>query len=100
MATLFETLQTLDIPVAYGFHTKQVDPPYMVYIGNGQDAFEADNSYYTTKDRYQIELYFEKKSPDLEKRVEALLLENGYRYEKSEDVYIDDQDVFVIYYNV
>ena len=100
MSTLFETLQTLDVPVAYGFHTRQVDPPYMAYIGSGQDAFEADTGYYITKDRYQVELYFKTKDPELEKRVETLLLDNGYRYEKSEDIYIDDQDVYVIYYDI
>ena len=100
MATIFETLQTLDIPVAYGFHTKEVDPPYMAYIGNGQDQFEADNGYYTTQDRWQVELYFKRKDPELEKRVEALLLSNNYKYSKSEDVYIENEDVFVIYYDI
>ena len=36
----------------------------------------------------------------MEARIEALLLENGYLYDKSEDVYIEDEGVFVIYYTI
>ena len=105
--TLFEILtnpQTgLGIPCAYShFRDENVPeaPPYLVYIGNGQDRFEADNSYYWSRNRYQIEYYFTAKDEDQEAASEKLLLDNGYLYDKSEDVYIEEQGVFVIYYNV
>ena len=105
--TIFEILTDdesgLDIPCAYS-HFRDSDvpeaPPYLVYIGNGQDTFEADNTYYWTRNRYQIEYYFTEKNEEQEAAIETLLLDNGYLYDKSEDVYIEEQGVFVIYYNV
>lgn len=105
--TLFQILTDdesgLDIPCAYS-HFRDSDvpeaPPYLVYIGNGQDTFEADNTYYWTRNRYQIEYYFTEKNEEQEAAIETLLLDNGYLYDKSEDVYIEEQGVFVIYYYV
>lgn len=97
--TVFELLQTLELPVVYGRHTKKVETPYLLLTGAGQDHFEADTTYYVTKDRWTLEYYFSKKDPELEKQIETLLLNNGYRYEKSEDLYLDDQEVFFVYYD-
>ena len=72
----------------------------MVYIGDGQDTFEADNSYYWKRNRYQLEYYFTKKNEAEEAAIEKVLLDNGFLYEKSEDVYIENEGVFVIYYNI
>ena len=44
--------------------------------------------------------YFKEKNPYLEAEIEQILLDNGYRYDKSEDIYIEDEDVFLIYYYV
>ena len=99
--TLFQLLQTLGIPAAYS-HFRDGDvpkaPPYIVYIGDGQDTFDADNTHYYRRNRYQIECYFTKKDETIEAAIEDLLLENGYLYEKSEDTFIEDEGVFVIYY--
>lgn len=105
--TIFEILtdpQTgLGIPCAYS-HFNDEDapaaPPYLVYMGAGQDDFEADNTYYHKRNRYQIEYYFTDKDEDLEAQIEQLLLDNSYLYEKSEDVYIESEGVFVIYYTI
>ena len=105
--TLFEILTDdesgLDIPCSYS-HFRDSDvpevPPYLVYLGAGQNNFEADNTYYHQRNRYQIEYYFTEKNEDLEAQIEQLLLDNGYLYEKSEDVYIESEGVFVIYYTI
>lgn len=75
-------------------------PPYIAYLGAGQADFEADNTYYWAKNHYQIEYYFTEKDESQEAAIEKLLLENGFLYDKSEDVYIESEGVFVIYYNV
>lgn len=69
-------------------------------MGSGQDVFEADNTHYWKRNTYQIEYYFTTKSESNEAAIEEALLENGYLYDKSEDVYIESEGVFVIYYNV
>jgi hypothetical protein len=98
---IFETLQKLNIPCVYS-HFKDKDapkkPPYIVYIGNGQDTFAADNTFYHTQNRYQVEYYFTKKDESIEAAIESQLLADGFLYEKSEDVFIEEENVFVIYY--
>lgn len=98
--SIYQTLQTTGLPCAYShFRTKQ-SPPYIVYIGNGQEVFEADNTHYYKENTYQVEYYFTTKDESNEASIEDALLEAGYLYEKSEDVFIEDQGVFVIYYYI
>lgn len=101
--TLFEVLQSTGLPCAYS-HFKPGNqpsaPPYIVYLGAGQYDMAADNTYYYRVNQYQIEYYFTEKNEETEANIEQLLLDNGYPYEKSEDVYIESEGVFVIYYTV
>lgn len=98
--TIFEILQSVGLPCSYSHFRKDQAPPYIVYIGDGQDQFDADNTHYWRDNRYQIEYYFTKKNEEVETEIENKLLENGYLYDKSEDVYIESEDVFVIYYYI
>lgn len=101
--TIYELLtsdEDFNLPVAYGYHSTEQHLPYICLMGAGQDTFAGDDTFIYKQDRTQIELYFKKKNPAIEQALESLLLENGYLYEKSEDVYIEDEDVFMIYYDV
>jgi len=101
--TIFQTLQATGLPCAYS-HFREVNapkaPPYIVYVGNGQDTFQADDTHYWRRNRYQIEYYFTQKDEAAEATIEDLLLQNGFIYEKTEDVYLEEEGVFVIYYQV
>lgn len=94
------SIGNINVPVAYGYFDKDQVPPYLCFLGSGQDKFEADNTFYTKRNRYQIEYYFRKKDTAFEDELEAFLLANGFKYEKSEDIYLDDQDLFMIYYDI
>ena len=98
--TIYEVLQTTGLPVAYGYYKNNPVPPYLVYIGGGQDNYSADDSFYYSSERYQVELYFTKKDPEIEESIESVLLNNGYKYSKSEDVYIESDDILVIYFYI
>ena len=98
--SIYQTLQTTGLPCAYSHFRTNQSPPYIVYIGNGQEVFEADNTHYYRENNYQVEYYFTTKDESNEASIEDALLGAGYLYEKSEDVYIEDQNVFVIYYNI
>ena len=50
--------------------------------------------------RFQVEYYFTEKSQANEAAIEDALLGQGFNYTKSEDVYIEEEGVFVIYYQV
>lgn len=95
-----DILKATGLPVAYGRHKKKQKLPFIVYIGDGQNNTPADNTYYYSRNRYQIEYYFTKKNEENENAIEQQLLENGFLYTKSEDVYIEADDVWVIYYEV
>lgn len=95
-----ELLEQLNIPYVYGFFRQPVDPPYIVYLGNGQDHFGADNTWHYKANRYQLEYYFDRKNEANEEAIEAALLANGYNYTKSEDVFIESEGLFVIYYTI
>lgn len=102
--TIQETLQSTGLPCVYSHFRETSEspksPPYIAYIGGGQNVMEADNTHYWRENRYQIEYYFTTKDETNETAIEDALLENGFLYEKSEDVFIEDEGVFVIYYNV
>lgn len=97
---IFETLQDLSIPAAYGHFKTAQKPPFVVYTGTGQDNMSADNTYIWNNNRYQIEYYFLRKNEEVEAEIEETLLSAGYNYEKSEDIYIEEEGVYVIYYDV
>lgn len=98
--TIFETLQSTGLPCAYSHFKTSQTPPYIVYIGSGQDDLNADNTHYWRRNTYQVEYYFTEKNEQNETAIEDALLASGYVYEKSEDVFIEDEGVFVIYYNI
>lgn len=98
--TIFQVLQSTGLPCAYSHFKKKQSPPYIVYIGNGQETFQADNTHYWKQNSYQVEYYFTTKNESNEEAIETALLDNGFLYEKSEDVYIEDEGVFVIYYYI
>ena len=98
--SIYQTLQTTGLPCAYSHFRTNQSPPYIVYIGNGQEVFEADNTHYYRENNSQVEYYFTTKDESNEASIEDALLGAGYLYEKSEDVFIEDQGVFVIYYYI
>lgn len=102
--TIYQTLQSTGLPCVYS-HFKEtsgetVRPPYICYIGTGQDTDAVDNTYRWRNNRFQVEYYFTEKNQSNEAAIEDALLSQGYNYTKSEDVYIEEEDVFVIYYEV
>ena len=98
--TIYQTLQSTGLPCAYSHFKTPQTPPYIVYICNGQNVLNADNTHYWRNNRYQIEYYFTLKNEKNETAIEDALLDNGYNYTKSEDVYIEEEGVFVIYYTI
>ena len=97
---ILTTLEGTGLPVAYGFFPQGMKPPYIVYIGGGQNVFAADNTHFWAENSYQVEYYFAKKNEAKETAIENKLLEAGYIFQKSEDVYLEEENVFLIYYTV
>ena len=98
--SIYTALKTTGLPCVYGFFKTPKEPPYIAYIGNGQDYFVADNKIYYAKNTYQVEYYYTTKSETNEAAIESALTTAGYIYTKSEDIYIESEGVFVIYYYI
>ena len=98
--SIYTTLQSTGLPCAYSHFKTAQEPPYIVYIGNGQETMQADNTHYWRANQYQVEYYYTEKNEANEAAIEDALLGSGYLYDKSEDIYIEDQGVFVIYYYI
>ena len=99
--TIFEILQSTGLPCVYSHYTKKgLKPPYIAYIGSGQINLDADNTHYWRENTYQVEYYYTDKDEQNEAAIEDALLENGFLYEKSEDIFIEEENVFVIYYYI
>ena len=97
---IYATLQSTGLPSAYSHFKQGQVPPYIVYIGDGQTVMHADDTNYWVENTYQVEYYYKLKDEQKEADIEKALLDGGYLFEKSEDNYLSDQDVFVIYYYV
>lgn len=97
---IYTTLQKTNLPCAYSHFDKPVEPPFLVYIGSGQDTLPADNTLYWRENTYRVEYYFKTKNEANEKAIEDILLADGYLFEKSEDTYIESEGLFVIYYQI
>ena len=98
--SIYSTLQSTGLPCAYSHFKTNQQPPYIVYIGSGQNTSQADNTHYWRENTYQVEYYFTTKDEQNETAIEDALLAAGYLYTKTEDVYIEDEGVFVIYYQI
>lgn len=100
MSSIYTTLKSTGLPVAYGRFKDATTPPFIIYLGDGQDTMAADDGVYHKKSRYKVEYYFAEKREANEDSIEKALTAAGYIYDKSEDVYISSEDLFVIYYSV
>ena len=97
---IYDILQTTGLPCAYSHFNTPKNPPYLVYLGDGQNTLPADDTYYWTRNVYSVEYYFTEKDEAFEEELEELFLENGFKYTKSEDSFVEEENVYVIYYNL
>ena len=99
---LFDLLKTLDIPVAYDHFDsdKQVSVPFIAYREQELDTFRADGLTYYQFYNYEIELITAKKEVALERRLEGLLTNNKIPYDKTEEVWDNDEKIYHIFYEI
>lgn len=95
---VLRALKASGLPAAYSHFDTKIDPPFVVYYGSGQDTMSADNTRFWHDNSYNVEYYFNDKDVENEEELEAAFIAEGFQFEKSEDTYLDDEDVFVIYY--
>lgn len=92
-------LESTGLPVAYrAFPVGQApDLPFICYLVEYSNNFDADNRVYHPINHISIELYTEFKNPDTEALVETAL--KDICWEKTED-YLDDERCYEISYEI
>ncbi len=90
---IYEKLRTLDIPVAYLKFDKPQKLPFIAYLEAGTEIQGADNYNLYRRTEIRIELYSEKKNPDLERKIESLF--RTVEIEKDGDTYLEDENMFM-----
>lgn len=99
-AELYSVLESTGLPARYSHFENPQEPPFLVYLGAGQDDFSADNLNYWHQNSYTVQYYYKVKAPAMETRIEDALTAAGLRWEKSEDVWDESEGVYSIYYYI
>lgn len=100
MDDVLSILTEIGLPFAYHHFAEgeSPDPPFICYLTPGSDNFAADGKVYYKIDEYHIELYTDRKDPELEDSVEAVLDGHGVFYDKSE-VWIESEKLYEVMYS-
>lgn len=100
MDELLQVISEIDIPSAYDHFAEgeAPSPPFICYLIPGSDNFAADGKAYFKAEQVHLELYTDKKDPETEQLVEAVLDSHGIFYDRTE-VWIESEKLYeVLYY--
>ena len=99
MEKLVAIMEEIGLPFAYHHFAEgeSPDPPFICFLTSGSDNFAADGRDYFKINQINIELYTDRKDPDLEDSVEAVLDEHGIFDQKTE-VWIDSEKLYEVLY--
>ena len=100
MDKLLEIIAEIGIPSAYDHFAEGESPapPFICYLIPGKDNFAADGKAYFKAEQVHLELYTDKKDPETEQMVEAVLDSHGVFYDRTE-VWIESEKLYeVLYY--
>ena len=94
-------LEESGIPFAYDHFAEweSPEPPFICYLLPGSDNFAADGQVYFRISEVRVELYTDRKDPDVETKVEAVLDAAGIFYNKSE-VWIQSEKLYEVLYSM
>ena len=94
-------LEECGIPFAYDHFAEgeSPEPPFICYLLPGSDNFAADGQVYFRISEMRVELYTDRKAPDVEAKVEAALDAAGIFYNKSE-VWIQSEKLYEVLYSM
>lgn len=95
---VLELLEEIGLPYAYYLFKEKIEPPFVVYYRSGQVTLSADDTHLWSHNTYIIEYYFKIKESEKEEALEKAILDAGFQFSTDEDEYIEDEDIFVIYY--
>ena len=92
-------LKEAGLPLAYDHFAEgeSPEPPFLIFLFLGSDNMFADNGVYFKISQLNMELYTNKKDPELEEKLEDILTAHEIPWEKSE-VWIDSEKMYEVLY--
>lgn len=98
---VMKMMEETGLPFAYDHFVEgeSPEPPFLVFLYPKADNFAADGVAYFKISRLDVELYTDLKHPELEERIEAVLLKHGIFYGKSE-VFIESEQLYEVLYEM
>lgn len=92
-------LEETGLPLAYDHFAEgeSVDPPFLVFLFPGSNNMFADDCVYLKVNELHVELYTEKKEPEIEARLEEIFATHDILWEKSE-VWIESEKLYEVLY--
>ncbi|MBO4914249.1 MAG: hypothetical protein J5449_03500 [Oscillospiraceae bacterium] len=99
MDEALRVLAEIGLPFAYHHFAEGESPapPFICYLTPESDNFAADGRVYHRLGAFHIELYSDRKDPELETRVEAALDARGVFYNKTE-TWIESEKLYEVLY--
>ena len=99
-ADIVAMLEETGLPLAYDHFDEgeSPDPPFLVFLFPYSHNFAADGTVYKKILELHVELYTDKKQPDVEAEVEAVLDRHEIYYDKSE-VWIPEEKLYEVLYS-
>lgn len=96
-----EMAEETGLPLAYDHFEEgeSPEPPFLVFLFPSSNNFAADGRVYVKINALHFELYTDKKEPEIEAKVEAVLDKHGIFYDKSE-VWIADERLYEVLYSM
>ena len=90
-----EMMEEMGLPFAYHHFAEGESPapPFLLFLSPGENTFSADNLAYFSCKQLDIELYTDKKQPELEEQVETVLSQHEIYYTKTE-TFIDSEELY------
>lgn len=99
--TIREVLEGTGIYTAYFEVKSDIEAPYIVWRGSGQENFVADDTFYfSLGNTYEVDFYFLEKDEEVEAAIERALLDGGFLYTKGEDLRDANTKEYLIIYDV
>lgn len=96
-----EMMAEIGLPYSYHHFAEGESPktPFIIFYSPGENTFAADNRMYYSFKQLVVELYVDKKSPDIEREVEGVFNRHHIYYTKSE-VWITSEQLYEIHYEM
>ena len=94
-------MEEMGLPFAYHHFAEgeSPNPPFLLFLSPGEHTFSADNYMYHSFKQLDVELYTDKKSPDLESEVERVLHRHHIYYTKTE-TWIPSEKMYEVLYEM